>query len=184
METQTITQTITRMPTDTQIRIAGVIEESIVDGPGIRFVVFTQGCRHNCPGCHNPQTHAMDGGKIIEIADCYKLIEQNPLLDGITLSGGEPFEQAAACAQIAEWAHAHNLNVMTYTGYRYEYLVRKGPQHHGWGQLLAASDVLVDGRFVLRERNLLLPFRGSANQRVIDLVATRKEQRVVIAPFA
>lgn len=165
----------------TQLRIADIIQESIVDGPGIRLVVFTQGCRHRCSGCHNPQTHALGGGSLIDIAACLHMVEQNPLLDGITLSGGEPFEQAEACGVLAEQVRARGLHVMTYSGYTYEYLLRKGPVHAGWLRLLEASDLLVDGRFRLKERNLQLPFRGSENQRIIDLAASRSAQQVVLA---
>lgn len=85
-----------------QIRIAGIEEESIIDGPGIRLVVFTQGCNHNCVGCHNPGTHSFDGGELIDIDKIINMIKENPLLDGITLSGGEPFEQAIECSILAK----------------------------------------------------------------------------------
>ncbi|MEG6613967.1 anaerobic ribonucleoside-triphosphate reductase activating protein [Pseudoclostridium thermosuccinogenes] len=164
---------------DTQIRIAGIIKESIVDGPGIRIVVFAQGCKHNCPGCHNPQTHSFEGGTLVPIDHILEIARKNPLLDGITLSGGEPFEQAEALAVLAREAKKLHLDVMTYTGYTYEYLVAKASDHKGWKDLLDESDILVDGRFELDKRNLLLKFRGSENQRIIDLKKTRESGKVV-----
>ncbi|MDF2524364.1 MAG: nrdG, partial [Clostridiales bacterium] len=104
----------------TQLRISGIIKESIVDGPGIRLVIFAQGCRHHCPGCHNPETHSFEGGQLITIAEILGMMKRNPLLDGITLSGGDPFEQAAEFAELARETRKAGLNVVTYTGYTYE----------------------------------------------------------------
>ncbi len=106
-----------------KIRIAGIIKESIVDGPGIRFVVFTQGCKHDCSGCQNPDTHQFDKGEIVEVDEIINQIKRNPLLDGITLSGGEPFEQAEVCADIGKKVKEFGHSVMTYTGYTYEYIL-------------------------------------------------------------
>lgn len=151
------------------LRIAGIVSESFVDGPGIRFTVFTQGCKHHCPGCHNPQTHDFNGGREISVESLMTQIKQNPLLDGITLSGGEPFEQAEECSELAEIAHSLSLNVMTYTGYTFEELLTGAADRPGWGKLLEETDILVDGRFELAKKNLLLKFRGSENQRIIDV---------------
>lgn len=104
----------------TQIRIAGIEDESIVDGPGIRMVIFTQGCNHNCIGCHNPESHSFHGGELIDVEDILNMIKENPLLDGITLSGGEPFEQALECSILAKEVKKLGLNVITYTGYTFE----------------------------------------------------------------
>lgn len=163
------------------LQIAGVVRESIVDGPGFRFVIFTQGCRHHCPGCHNPQTHPFEGGKAVNIEELLQQISQNPLLDGITLSGGEPFEQAEACAGLAQRVKELKLGVMTYTGYMYEELISGLQDNKDWGKLLEATDILVDGRFELARKNMLLKFRGSENQRIIDVKKSRVEKRVVIA---
>lgn len=156
------------------------MKESIVDGPGIRFVVFAQGCRHNCLGCHNPDTHPFDGGEIINIALIVEQMKKNPLLDGITLSGGEPFEQAEALAELAVEAKKMGLNVMTYTGYTYEHLEANGGRRKDWAKLLEATDILVDGRFELEKRSLLLKFRGSENQRIIDMKKTREEKNLTL----
>lgn len=151
------------------IRIAGLVNDSIVDGPGFRFTIFTQGCPHACPGCHNPQTHDFSGGKDIDTAEIIAKFRKNPLLDGITLSGGEPFCQSEACAEIAKAAKDSKLNVWAYSGYTYETLVSGKPE---WLELLKYVDVLVDGRFELELRTLELRFRGSKNQRLIDVSAS------------
>jgi len=165
------------------IRIAGIIKESIVDGPGIRMVVFAQGCRHNCPGCHNPQTHSFDGGTLVTVEHILEQAKKNPLLDGITFSGGEPFEQAEVFAVLARKAREFNLDIMTYTGYTYEQLTDGSDRQKGWRALLDETDILVDGRFELEKKNLLLKFRGSENQRIIDLKKTRESGRVVLASW-
>lgn len=164
-----------------QLRIAGIINESIADGPGIRMVVFTQGCSHNCPGCHNPQTHPYDAGEVIEIEKILSDIKKNPLLDGITLSGGDPFEQASACSVLAGEVKKLGLTVITYTGYTYERLLELSEQREGYAGLLENTDLLVDGPFILGRKDLLLKFRGSANQRIIDMDKTRKQGRLVLA---
>lgn len=164
------------------LRIAGIINESIVDGPGIRLVVFAQGCPHKCTGCHNPHTHDFEEGSLIEVDDVIMQMKNNPLLDGITLSGGEPFEQAEAFGELAAKARSHGYNVMTYTGYTYEYILEKMERRTGWAGLLANTDILVDGRFELEKRNLLLKFRGSENQRIIDVKRSIVENMVVQIP--
>lgn len=158
------------------IRVAGLTNDSIVDGLGFRFVIFTQGCKHNCPGCHNPQTHSFDGGKVMDIKEIEEQIARNGLLDGITFSGGDPFEQPEACAEIARWAKNRGLNIWAYTGYTYEQLLKKDEVK----EFLDLVDVLIDGPFILAEKSLLLSFRGSKNQRVIDLNETRKTGEIVL----
>lgn len=153
----------------TQLRIAGITEESIVDGPGIRFVVFAQGCRHNCPGCHNPQTHAMDGGTLISVDEILERMHQNPLLDGITLSGGDPFEQSKGFRELASRAREAGYHVVTYTGYTYEQLREKADYQPDWAGLLKNTDLLIDGPFIKDLHDPLLVFRGSENQRMVDV---------------
>lgn len=165
----------------TELRIAGIIKESIVDGPGIRMVVFAQGCKHSCPGCHNPETHSFDGGTLVSIDSILNMAIKNPLLDGITFSGGEPFEQAEAFAALAANAKRLGLHIMTYTGYSYEDIVKSIHEKPEWLNLLNKTDILVDGRFKLDKKNLLLKFRGSENQRIIDMNKTRIEKRIVVA---
>ncbi len=161
-----------------KIRIAGTVNDSIVDGPGLRFTVFTQGCRHNCAGCHNPETHDAAGGQDADTDEIVKKFLTNPLLSGITLSGGDPMEQAEPCAVLAEEAHRHSLNVWTYTGYTLEQLLSENDAQRM--RLLRATDVLVDGPFILTQRSLELKFCGSRNQRLIDMKKTLAANRVVL----
>lgn len=150
-----------------KIKIAGTVNDSIVDGEGIRFTVFVQGCLKNCPGCHNPQTHNIFGGKWVDVEELVAQMAQNALLNGLTISGGEPFLQAKECAELARRARQIGLNVWCYTGYRYEELLMwNDPDVNA---LLNEIDVLVDGEFRTEERTLELPWRGSANQRLIKL---------------
>lgn len=148
-----------------EIRIAGIVEESIVDGAGIRLVVFTQGCNHNCTGCHNPESHSFSGGKLINIDDILVMIKENPLLDGITFSGGEPFEQALVCSILASKVKELGLNVIVYTGYTFEQILKNDQ----FKELLLQTDTLIDGKFDIKQKSLMLKFRGSKNQRIIDV---------------
>lgn len=149
------------------IRIAGTVDDSIVDGPGLRFAIFAQGCPHSCPGCHNPDTHSFDGGKTVDTKVIIDQFSQNPLLDGITLSGGEPFCQPEACLELARAAHEKGLTVWCYTGYVLDQLL----QEHDPARiaLLEEIDVLVDGPFIPAEKSLELKYRGSKNQRIIKM---------------
>ena len=161
------------------IRIAGVVRESIVDGPGLRFTVFCQGCPHGCPGCHNPDTHDFKGGYDCEISKIVAAVDANPLLDGVTFSGGEPFCQPEAFCTLAEELKKRNLNLMAYSGYTYEEL--KEMNNPAVDKLLGMLDYLVDGRFVQSQRDLTLLFRGSSNQRVIDMQKTIENNQVFLA---
>ena len=125
-----------------QLRIAGTVENSIVDGEGIRYTIFVQGCPHGCPGCHNPQTHDFQGGKLVDAAVLLKEIASDPLLDGVTFSGGEPFCQAAALAALGKQVHDLGLNLVTYTGYTLEQLLADGRED--WMALLNETDILID----------------------------------------
>ncbi len=160
---------IGKEPKSLPMRLAGVIRESIVDGPGLRFVVFTQGCPHHCEGCHNPETHDFNGGYETTTVDVWKKIKETKLLRGVTFSGGEPFAQAAQLAEIGEAARDRGLDVMTYSGYTAEQLFELAEKNEGVHKLLCATNYLVDGRFVLEERDLGLLFRGSRNQRLLDI---------------
>ncbi len=160
------------------LRIFGTADDSIVDGPGIRFSIFTQGCRHNCPGCHNPEAQPFESGRIVETEELKRRIEDNPLLAGITLTGGEPFEQAGALLELVRWARARGLNVWAYSGYVYEELLEGIPSDDA-RELLVAVDVLVDGRYVAAQASYELKWRGSANQRLIDVPASLRAGNVV-----
>ncbi|WP_416198308.1 MAG: anaerobic ribonucleoside-triphosphate reductase activating protein [Sporanaerobacter sp.] len=164
----------------TYLRIAGIEKESIVDGPGIRLTVFSQGCKHHCLGCHNPQTHSFEGGQLIDIEDILDMIKKNPLLDGITFSGGDPFEQAKSFAVLGEKVKAMGLNIMTYTGYTYEEILKYMDTRPGWKELLYVTDILVDGPFDINRKSMMLKFKGSSNQRIIDVKESLKNNEVVI----
>lgn len=150
------------------LRISDTVNDSIVDGPGLRFTVFVQGCPHKCPGCHNPQTHDFEGGTVINERDLLPRIQGNPLLDGVTFSGGEPFCQAKALAALGREIRKLGLNIMTYTGYKFEFLYAHRSEN-GIGELLEVTDWLVDGPYIEELRSLDLHFRGSANQRILDV---------------
>lgn len=162
------------------LRVAGINKESIVDGPGIRLVVYTQGCKHNCVGCHNPETHSFNGGELISIDEILKLIKENPLLDGVTFSGGEPFEQAEKLAELGEKVKKQGLNIITYTGYTCEEIIDKIDTEPGWKKLLYTTDFLIDGKFDINNKSLKLKFRGSSNQRIIDVKKTLETGKTVI----
>ena len=165
---------------DTPIRLAGAANDSIVDGPGIRLAIFVQGCTHDCPGGQNPETHDPDGGYVKTVDDIVAAMERNPLLDGITFSGGEPMEQPVPLVELADAAHARNLNVWCYTGYTFEQLLDGKPSKEA-RELLDHVDVLVDGPFILSQRSLDLHWKGSANQRVIDVPSSLESGEVVLA---
>ena len=163
-----------------QIRVAGLIEESYVDGPGVRFVAFAQGCAHACPGCQNPQTHSRTGGVLMDTEELLGRMAANPLLDGLTLSGGEPFDQPEACRELARGARALGLDVMAWTGYQFERLI----EEEGRLRLLRELDLLVDGPFVRERRSLDLLYRGSSNQRVLDVRASLERGSAVLWELA
>ena len=134
------------------LRLAGVMRESIVDGPGIRMTVFGQGCPHHCKGCHNPETHDPKGGYLSHPENILKAIDQNPLLQGVTFSGGEPFFQAEEFAELGTEIKKRGLHITTYSGYTFEQImsgIEAGKP--GWKELLSVTDLLVDGKFVLEE---------------------------------
>ncbi|PWM68424.1 MAG: anaerobic ribonucleoside-triphosphate reductase activating protein [Eubacteriales Family XIII. Incertae Sedis bacterium] len=164
------------------IRIAGVYRESIVDGPGIRFSIFSQGCRHNCEGCHNPETHDFKGGYDCDIDKIVEEILKNPLLDGVTFTGGDPMFQTEGFYLLAKKIKEkrNDLNILIYTGYTYEELLEISKEDEYAEKLLELTDYLIDGRFVLAERDLSLLFRGSSNQRFIDMNKTRKRGAIVL----
>jgi anaerobic ribonucleoside-triphosphate reductase activating protein len=162
------------------IRIAGFLKESVVDGPGIRAVLFTQGCPHRCIGCHNPQTHDPEGGYDITIDELVKDIRPNRLLRGITLSGGEPLLQPAGLLLLAEQVKILGLDIMMYTGFTFEQVLQMAEKEPVIKSLLKYIDILVDGPFVEAQRDPRLLFRGSRNQRLIDVQKTMTAQQIVL----
>lgn len=156
-------------PKEMKLRLFGIVRESIVDGPGLRYVIFVQGCPHHCKGCHNAESHDPNGGFTSTTTRVWESIIKNPSIKGVTFSGGEPFCQAAQLAEIGRCAHDYGLNVMTYSGYTYDKLLEMAEHDNGVHDLLSVTNYLVDGPFVLAERDLSLKFRGSRNQNIYDV---------------
>lgn len=149
--------------------LAGIVEDSIVDGPGIRCTVFAQGCPHHCPGCHNPETWEFGCGTPMDESRIVEIVRSNPLCRGITFSGGEPFAQAEGFARLARMLKQAGYEVASYSGYTFEQLIRGTAEQRA---LLETIDVLIDGPFLLDQRSLELVFRGSRNQRILDVPAS------------
>ncbi len=162
------------------LRLSGIVEQSIVDGPGLRMTVFTQGCPHRCPGCHNPETHSPRAGFEMSLSEVLSRFDENPLLSGMTLSGGEPIIQAAALAPLAAEVKRRGRNLWCYTGYTFERLLFKLQLNEALAELLRHVDVLVDGRYERDQRSLALSYRGSANQRILDMPASLAACRPVL----
>lgn len=151
------------------IRLAGLAPESIVDGPGLRFAIFVQGCPHRCEGCHNPETHDFNAGRLADTERLLKKIREYPLIHGVTFSGGEPFCQPEPLAELAKALKAAGYHLMSYSGYTFEELLKRSEEDPHTRELLEQLDLLVDGRFELAQRSLELKFRGSRNQRILDV---------------
>ena len=164
-----------------EIRLSGIIKESIVDGPGIRYVVFTQGCPHHCEGCHNPDTHDFDGGYIGNTEEIIKDFQKNPLLSGITFSGGEPFCQPEPLLKLAKEVHNLKKNVISYSGYTFEELLKLSKKNQAIKDFMENIDYLIDGKFILSQKTLMLKFRGSKNQRIIDMKKSLEVSEAQIA---
>ena len=163
-----------------KIRLAGIAYESLVNGPGIRRVFFSQGCKHNCAGCFNPDTHDFNAGEERDMDELIKDTVENPLLDGVTFSGGDPLERAEEFSYMAKAFKKAGLNIWCYTGYVFEDVLEKMKKDNNIKELIENIDVLVDGRF---ERNKMqdgLKFRGSENQRIIDVQSSIKQGKVEI----
>lgn len=198
------TTTLGATSAPTHISLFGTVPDSIVDGPGLRYAVFVQGCSHGCPGCHNPESQPAEGGTETSLADLLADIESNGLVHDVTLTGGEPFEQPQACAVLARELKKRGYGIWSFTGYLYDDLLKRAETARAErarraetglegatlaegiaddlavGDLLEAIDVLVDGPFVESRKSLELKWCGSSNQRLIDLPATRAAGHVVL----
>lgn len=162
------------------LKLAGIVRESIVDGPGIRFTVFCQGCPHGCPECHNPETHDFSGGTECSIDRLMKEIDKDPLLAGVTFSGGEPFCQAEGFEKMGKLVKKRGLSLTVFSGYTYEKLMDMAKTDKAVKGLLDITDILIDGPFVRALKDLTLQFRGSSNQRLIDMNRTRETGEIVL----
>lgn len=168
------------------IRIAGIEKESIVDGEGFRYAIFTQGCNHHCQGCHNPETWDFDNGELIDDNSIINEVLSNPLLDGVTLSGGDPFFQAKELINLCKTLKEHNISIWAYTGFVFDEFI-KFKKHEPCDErinkdmikLLKYIDVVVDGPFILNQRSLELLHKGSTNQQIIDVKKSLKKNDTV-----
>lgn len=162
-----------------KIRLAAPLQsDSIVDGPGLRLVVWTQGCPHHCAGCHNPESHSYEDGEEKDIAALCNEIKSLDYHTGITFSGGEPMEQAEACLKIAKFCKEMGLNIWCYTGYTFEQLTEA--KDDTTMKFLGCIDVLVDGKFKQELKSLELKFKGSSNQRCIDVQKTLNQHEITL----
>ena len=160
----------------TTIRIAGAVQESIVDGPGIRYVIFTQGCPFHCKGCHNPQAQSLSGGMDVKLRVLYDEFINNPLIKGVTFSGGEPFIQTGPLVILAKILRNKGYSIWSYSGYVYEKIIDDPIRR----RLLEQLDVLVDGPFILSQKSMDIDFRGSKNQRIINVQESLLRNKVVL----
>ena len=161
-----------------KLKVAGIVNDSITDGPGLRYTLFLQGCPHHCEGCHNPQTWSQDGGTIMDSNIILEQIKNNPLLQGVTFSGGEPLIQAKNLILLANEIKKLNLDLAIYTGYTFEELLQNNNEYQI--QLLKIADILIDGRFDKNKKDYKLKFCGSYNQRIIDLKESFKQNKLVL----
>ena len=158
------------------LNLSGIVSDSIVDGPSIRTTIFSQGCPHHCPGCHNPETWAFGCGTDVPVAAIVGIVKSNPLCRGVTFSGGEPFAQAAGFAKLAVLLKAEGYEVASYSGYTFEELLEGTEAQQ---QLLSNIDILIDGPFLVSEKSLEIAFRGSRNQRILDVKKSLADGKAV-----
>lgn len=166
-----------------KIKIASVIDDSIVDGPGIRMTVFFQGCSHGCEGCFNKETWGFNGGHYCDVEDIYKAAMNNPLLDGITLSGGDPIYQVKGALELVKLFENTPLNIFVYTGFTFEELLEISKNNEDLQAFLEKIDYLVDGKFDITKKDISLRFRGSSNQRIINVKQSLKENKIICEEF-
>ncbi|WP_332524908.1 anaerobic ribonucleoside-triphosphate reductase activating protein [Terrisporobacter sp.] len=162
------------------IRLSGIAYESLVNGPGMRRVFFSQGCKHGCLGCFNKDTHDFCGGEDRDMDELIKDVLENPIIKGVTFSGGDPFERAEEFAYMAKAFIKGGLNIWSFTGYTFEYILENMDLRSGWRSLLENLDVLVDGRFDESKTQDGLKYRGSTNQRIIDVKESLKKGKIII----
>lgn len=151
------------------------IENTIVDGPDVRLYIAFQGCRHNCPGCFNPSCHSFTSGVLVDIKEVKEKIANSRYIAGITFSGGDSIEQPEAVKELSIYAHSLGLNIWLYSGYTFEQLLKDKQKM----EALKEVDVLVDGPYIQQQRDLSLAFRGSRNQRIIDIQQSIKRGKLV-----
>lgn len=164
---------------NTVLNIAGFNKNSITDGPGFRFVIFAQGCIHNCKGCHNPETHSFGTGTDYTAAQIIAMIKKNPMIKGVTLSGGDPFCQPKQFAALAADLKKQGYEICAFTGYLFEKLIEDKTDDKY--TLLQNVDILIDGPFIEAEKSMELKFKGSANQRTIDVAKSLEAGKAILS---
>ena len=165
---------------ETKIRLFGVANDSIVDGPGLRYSIYTQGCPHHCAGCHNPESWAMEAGEVTTIGALVDDIQKNQLIHNVTISGGDPFVQAKSVSLLVKELKTNGYTVWIYSGWTLEELTEMAKKRDSIDDILNSVDVLVDGKFIESQKSLELKWKGSSNQRVIDMVKSRKQNKIVL----
>ncbi len=161
-----------------KLNVYGIEKESFVDGPGIRYALFLQGCPHNCPGCHNKDSHSFEENKMMNIAQIAQDYKSRSYLKGLTISGGEPFCQAEMLLLLLELLEDDKRDIIIYSGYTFDEILSLGNSER---ELLKRCDVLIDGKFIEEDKSLEIKFRGSKNQRIIDIKGSLSENKVVLA---
>lgn len=162
------------------IRLAGIAENSLVNGKGLRKVFFSQGCSHHCEGCFNQHTWEFAGGRMFDMDELVQKVKDEPFLDGVTFSGGDPFQQADKFAYLAKKLHEANINIWAYTGYTFEELMKLAQTNSHIKQMINNVDVIVDGRFMKDKMSENLKYCGSSNQRVIDVKSSLNENKIIL----
>lgn len=162
------------------IRLAGIAENSLVNGKGLRKVFFSQGCSHHCEGCFNQHTWEFVGGRMFDMDELVQKVKDEPFLDGVTFSGGDPFQQADKFAYLAKKLHEANINIWAYTGYTFEELMKLAQTNPHIKQMINNVDVVVDGRFMKDKMSENLKYCGSSNQRVIDVKSSLNENKIIL----
>ena len=158
------------------LELSGIVSDSIVDGPGIRTAIFSQGCPHHCPGCHNPEIWEFGCGTKIPVEAVVEIVQENPLCRGVTFSGGEPFAQAASFAKLARLLKEKGYEVASYSGFTFEALLKGSDTQK---ELLRSIDILIDGPFLQEQKSLEIAFRGSRNQRILDVKKSLAEGKAI-----
>ncbi|AIV03439.1 anaerobic ribonucleoside-triphosphate reductase activating protein [Candidatus Malacoplasma girerdii] len=165
------------------IRLAGIAENSLVNGPGLRKVFFSQGCRHHCKNCFNPTTWTFDAGKMVDMDQLISQVKNETFLDGVTFSGGDPFQQPEAFAYLGKEIHKLGINIWIYTGYSWEQLMILAKKFPSIQTMIENCDAIVDGRYMEEYMDDYLKYRGSANQRIINVPESLKQNKLVLHHF-
>lgn len=163
-----------------KIRLAGIAQNSLVNGLGLRKVFFSQGCTHKCKNCFNPSTWSFEDGQLIDIDELVKQVKDEYFLDGVTFSGGDPFQQANKFAILAKELKKIHINIWCYTGYTWEELLELAKTDNGVRDLMHNCDVIVDGPFIQELHKPGLLFKGSSNQKIINAVESLKQNKIVL----